>query len=320
MKKKAGYSKVISLVIAGILSGIIIGNTRGIPFVMAKGEYSIGILFTDKPLSFDFDEPVKNPVMTASMVNDIKADFVADPFLIKKDNIWYMFFEVLNRETAQGDIGLAKSCDGKRWNYERIILDEPFHLSFPLVFKHDNEYYMVPESRAAYEVRMYKAERFPDRWKFCKKLMTGNFSDPTLFLYNNIWWMFTSDRNDYLRLFYSDSLMGSWYEHPESPVVKSDFIRARSCGKVYISNDTLYRFAQNCENGYGNNVNAFFVNKLDKNNYSEIEYEKNPILKGSGKGWNSLQMHHIAIEEYDSDKYLLSVDGRTRKNKFGFQY
>ena len=40
-----------------------------------------------------------------------------------------MFFEVLNRETDNGDIGYAVSKDGKQWDYKSIIIDEDFHLS-----------------------------------------------------------------------------------------------------------------------------------------------------------------------------------------------
>jgi hypothetical protein len=313
-------TQVISLVLIGIFAGIIIGNKRGFPFFVSKGEYSVGILFGKKPLSFNFEELTKNPVMTAKMVTDVKADFVADPFLVKEKNTWYLFFEVMNRKTGQGDIGLAKSCDGMRWEYQKIILDEPFHLSFPLVFKYNNEFFLIPETREIYETRLYKAEKFPEKWLPCKKLLTGNFSDPSLFYYNNIWWLFTSDRNDYLRLFYSDSLLGKWYEHPESPVVKADYTKSRCCGRVFVKNDTIFRFAQNCKNGYGNNVNAFFIKKLNKMNYVEVECEKNPILKGSGKGWNTLQMHHIDIEDYDSTRYMISVDGRRRNIDFGINY
>jgi hypothetical protein len=305
-----------------IITGVLIGNKRGIPFMVNKGEYSIGIFLCDTLFDFNYvyKKKVVNPVITAKMVEDVNASFVADPFLIKNIDVWYMFFEVLNKNSNQGDIGVASSSDGIDWRYNKIVLDESFHISFPLVFRFDGEFYMIPESREINEVRLYKAENFPERWIYKKKILTGNFSDPSIFHYNNIWWMYTSDRNDFLRLFYSDSLEGTWSEHPESPIIKSDYKNARSAGRVFLRNDTIYRFAQDCINGYGNSVNAFFVKKITKTEYSEIEFSKNPILKGSGKGWNKLQMHHIDIEQFDSGRYIISTDGRNRKAHFGIDY
>lgn len=313
---------IILSIITFITMGVFIGIKRGIPFVVSKGEYSIGILLCDTLFNFDYNHKreIANPVITAKMIKDIDAGFVADPFLIKNDDIWFMFFEVLNKKSNQGDIGVASSVDGLDWKYKKIILDESFHLSFPLVFKYKDEFYMIPESREINQVRLYKADNFPENWTYQKKILTGNFSDPSIFHYNNVWWMYVSDRNDFLRFFYSDSLEGQWIEHPASPVIKSDFKRARSAGRVFVRNDTIYRFAQDCIDGYGNNVNAFLVKKVNKTEYSEIEFPGNPILTGSGNGWNKLQMHHIDICEFEGGRYIISTDGRNRKIHISIEY
>jgi len=71
------------------------------------------------------------PVLTKFDVTDIPADFVADPFMLRRDDTWYMFFEVMHSKTQRGEIGLATSNDALSWTYDRIVLKEPFHLSFP---------------------------------------------------------------------------------------------------------------------------------------------------------------------------------------------
>ena len=73
-------------------------------------------------------------MLTADDVNDVSASFVADPFMLIVNSIYYMFFEVFNKESNHGDIGLAISNDGKKWIYQQIVLDEQFHLSYPYVF------------------------------------------------------------------------------------------------------------------------------------------------------------------------------------------
>ncbi|PYK99714.1 MAG: hypothetical protein DME19_07665 [Verrucomicrobia bacterium] len=85
--------------------------------VSTVNDWSIGIYKGTSPLDF-FDSPdVPNPVLTAGAVTDVKAEFVADPFWIKEDSSWYMFFEVMNGVVGHGEIGLATSTDGYRWKY-----------------------------------------------------------------------------------------------------------------------------------------------------------------------------------------------------------
>lgn len=129
--------------IIGFVSGTYVGIMRGIPFVGKQNKWSIGIYIGKTPFNFFDPGNIGNPVLTYKDVEDVSADFVADPFMIRKDDTWYMFFEVMNKQTNQGDIGLAISSDGLNWTYKQIVLDELFHLSYPYVFKWKNEFYMI---------------------------------------------------------------------------------------------------------------------------------------------------------------------------------
>lgn len=103
-------------------------------------EWSIGIYGGASPYDLAPLKDVSYPVLSARDVTDIKAEFVADPFMIRHASKWYMFFEVLNALTNRGEIGLATSDDGLRWRYERIVLREPFHLSYPYVFRYRDDF------------------------------------------------------------------------------------------------------------------------------------------------------------------------------------
>src|SRR5437016_1587707 len=106
--------------------------------------WSIGIYSGESPFHLDATQGLSNPVLTRESVNDVSARFVADPFMILVDDIWHMFFEVLNQQTNKGEIGLATSDTGHVWVYQQIVLTEQFHLSYPYVFEWDGEYYMTP--------------------------------------------------------------------------------------------------------------------------------------------------------------------------------
>ena len=95
-------------------------------------EWSIGIYDGTSPFSFGPSQEVDNPVLTHNDVSDVPAAIVADPFMLRRDHTWYMFFEVMNRQTRKGEIGLASSENGMKWTYQHIVLAEPFHFLIPM--------------------------------------------------------------------------------------------------------------------------------------------------------------------------------------------
>lgn len=275
-------------------------------------EWSIGIYQGKTPFELSDALGVHNPVVKASDVNDVKAKFVADPFLLKKDDSWYMFFEVFNELSNQGDIGFAVSRDLSNWKYGKIVLDEPFHMSYPFIFESQGVIYMIPESAEAKELRLYKAVEFPDHWQYVKTLLKGDFGDHSLIQYNNVWWLFAGSdpyRNSSLRLFSADSIFGEWKEHPKSPIVSHNANKARPGGRMIVYNDTLYRFAQDCDPTYGLALNTFEVVELTKTNYREKSNHFKPILKAHGKGWARHGMHQLDVYKIEKDKWIGCVDG-----------
>ena len=96
--------------------------------------WSIGIYAGDSPFHLAPAPAALNPVLTKDDIHDVPALFVADPFMISVAGVWHMFFEIFNLQTGKGEIGLATSDDGMVWRYERVVLSEDFHLSYPYVF------------------------------------------------------------------------------------------------------------------------------------------------------------------------------------------
>jgi hypothetical protein len=302
-----------SVLIAASL-GYLFGN-RGLPFVGRYIEWSIGIYTGPSPFEIG-PHHVNNPVLTAADVTDVRAEFVADPFLFKTADGWLMFFEVLNLETHQGDIAVASSPDLKVWTYDRVVLDEGFHLSFPQVFEIDGMHYMLPESSHANDVRLYRATSFPHEWELDTVLLTGEHTDPAVFQHDGRWWMYTtpSESNDVARLYVSDTLRSGWTEHPASPIVYLDATRSRAGGRVLAVHDRVIRFAQDDLGQYGLRVRAFEVTKLTATEYEEREIDWS-ALDGSGEGWNADGMHHVDLHWSDGS-WVAAVDGWRRAWRF----
>lgn len=280
-------------------------------FIRSKAEWSIGIYQGDSPFNFKAPKSVKNPVLTAKDVTDVKAEMVADPFMVWANERWYMFFEVMDDRISKGMIGLATSEDGLAWTYQRTVLNEPFHLSYPYVFKWQDDYYMIPESYQANAIRLYKAIDFPYQWTFVKDLLHGSdYVDSSIFQYNDRWWLFTtSTRSDILRLYSADDLTGDWSEHPKSPIIQGNAHIARPGGRIVVTGGRIFRYTQDDEPYYGNQVRAFEITQLTTTHYQEREMPDNPILKASGTGWNQTGMHHIDPHPIGKDQWIACVDG-----------
>lgn len=278
--------------------------------------WAIGIYEGRSPFLFFDPIDTKNPVISAADVKDVKASFVADPFLFKKDTIWYMFFEVFNSLSNHGDIGLAESKDGRSWKYQRIILDEEYHLSYPYIFEYDSSIYLIPENATADELNLYKAVEFPYRWECVKTLLKGQFGDHAIIRHNDTWWLFACSQpltHNTLKLFYSDDLFGEWVEHPKSPVIFDNSDNARPGGRVIKWNDKLIRYSQDCKPTYGKMLNAYEITLLTKDKYTEKESSWNPILKNGNSQWTRHGMHHIDAQQIDSVRWIASVDGYNRQ-------
>ena len=279
--------------------------------------WSIGIYTGDSPFQLRAPENHINPVLRNTNVTDVPAEFIADPFMLHKDERWYMFFEVMNHETQLGVIAVGTSNDGFNWTYQQVVLSEAFHLSYPYVFEWQGDYYMTPETLGASAVCLYKADEFPTRWSLYQTLFEGAHADPSIVRFADLWWMFTCSEpyaHNILRLYFARDFEGPWKEHPHSPIMKDDKSRSRPAGRLLQVNGRLIRFAQDCVPDYGTRVRAFEIKQLTRDVYVEIEQPNSPVLIPSGQGWNALGMHHVDAHQRADGQWIACVDGRFGKH------
>ncbi len=285
--------------------------------------FSIGIVVGKDPFHLSETKVIGNPVLTAGDVDDVDAEFVADPFMIREKNSWYMFFEVMNNKSGNGDIGIAVSNDGIKWEYQQIVLDEPFHLSYPHVFFTGNSYFMIPETNARKEIRLYRSTEFPFVWQYEATLMSGlSFSDSTIFQYDRRWWIFTETDpvgDGTLRLYHSDTIYGPWKEHPASPIIDGDANIARPAGKVLFYQNKLFRITQDDWPTYANRVRVFQIDELTTTDYAEHELCGYPeietdTLRANLKTpvWRYDGFHQLDLHQIGENHWLACIDGLAR--------
>ncbi|HEX2826105.1 MAG TPA: family 43 glycosylhydrolase [Burkholderiales bacterium] len=210
-----------------------------------------------------------------------KDRFWADPHLVRRHGRYYAFIEECPFDTGKGHIAVLSLGDDGTWSAPVKVLEREYHLSYPFVFEHDGELYMVPESEANRTIDLYRCTDFPQHWEHVRTLLTDiAATDSTLIEHDGRWWLFANvvdnpgaSFSDELYLFHSDALTGPWKPHRRNPIV-SDARRARPAGAIMRREGRLLRPAQDCSVRYGYGVRLHEIERLDEAEYREREIER----------------------------------------------
>jgi hypothetical protein len=202
--------------------------------------------------------------------------FLADPFVIRRDDAHFCFVEDFDYSLGRAAISVYKI---DKAGYARLgpVIEEKFHLSFPFLLEHGGELYMCPETVQANEIRLYKCVEFPMKWELHKVLRRNTQAvDTCLFEHGGKWWMFTnidtSDSGDYgseLHAFYSDEFDSEqWTPHRNNPIL-FDSTCARNGGMI-LDDDAIYRvFQVQGFDRYGAAMGIARVSDLTEDTYAE---------------------------------------------------
>lgn len=294
---------------------ILVSKFRNTKIFKRRNIWSIAIFISDDNIfnTFKNNKPiiVFRPKRLQTTANRIYAK--ADPFLFVFEEELYLFFEEKLNNKAY--LKAYKTKDLSLWIDCGKILETNFHLSFPFVFKYQNEIFLLPESSASQKLTLYKCKSFPNHWIPEKDLQGfyGKFVDSSILLNNNIYYLFTTkvQVNDYgiseyqLLLFFTKEITLDWIEHPKSPI-STDKNNARCAGNIFSLKNKLYRPAQDCTSRYGGNFSIYEITTLSEIDYQEKTHVDN--LVNFNFKWSKLGGHHFNSVEF-MNKRIVATDG-----------
>ena len=201
--------------------------------------------------------------------------FYADPFILWREGKAHVFCEDLPYATGRGVIAHYTIDAAGHASQPEIVLQRPYHLSYPFIFEHEGTTYMIPETAQNKNIELYRCDHFPDQWSFvCVLIDQIEAADATLLWHEGRWWIFASLAGegrsswDALGLFYADQLEGPWQAHCGNPVV-IDASQARPAGAIFQQEGALIRPAQDCRGGYGRGVHLCRIDRLDPKAYQQ---------------------------------------------------
>lgn len=235
--------------------------------LLIKEEWNIAIRKKNEKFLWEIDGESKTFVV---LPNTIRY-WAADPFMISVGEKDYLFFEMFDRLKSKGLIGY-REINNNKIGKMKIAYEAKRHLSFPFIFKHNDEYYMMPEYSEGKELFLLKATHFPDEWEKIESWMNGKrLVDSALLNYGGNHYLLTQE----LKSGYSSAELsvftqrdGEWVSHKKNPVVKS-FANSRLAGKTFLEKNQLIRVSQDCQDGYGTKLHFNNILKLSENEYEE---------------------------------------------------
>jgi hypothetical protein len=198
--------------------------------------------------------------------------YYADPFLIRHGGMLWLFTEKFESSQGKGIIAVTQLDESGRPLGFVPCLDLPHHLSFPFVFKHGNELWLIPEAADAHAVTLYRARQFPFDWVAEHVLLIGDYVD-TVVWEDDSWWMLTTVREPpghcvHTLLLRAETLTGEWSLHPASPLF-NDVRLARNAGAVFELSGRRFRVSQDCSVEYGRSFQINEITTMTDKHYGE---------------------------------------------------
>lgn len=271
------------------------------------------VLACDDPFDLKDCKVIKRINSSRNILAFSPVTIIADPFLVVKDDSLYLFYEEY-RYRDKGIIKMISTSDLVTWSKPKVVLDEDFHLSYPWVFQFDEQWYMMPETSAVHEVRLYRAVNNQlDHFVFAKTILAHeaedefpvmDFCDSSIVDKDGGFFLFTTfnqGKGNELHLYYSENLDGKYKHHPLAPLIVSDKY-GRNGGALLEHGGVLYRFAQDCDGEYGKDIHLFKVNNLSNKQYKETVSQENVLTR------NDLSAGHQYNFVYFKEKYIVTID------------
>jgi hypothetical protein len=201
--------------------------------------------------------------------------FYADPFPFAVNGKTFIFVEGFDHREGKGTIAAIPFDEQGQAGPAETVLSEPCHLSYPYLFVHREETWMIPESSQDRRISLYRSNRFPTGWvREADLLKDIDASDASLVQFGGKWWIFATTRDelggamDSLSLFHADDLFGPWLPHPANPVLV-DAAGARQGGWFAFRDGRLWRPVQDCRDGYGRALGLAEVTVLNEHDYAQ---------------------------------------------------
>lgn len=185
----------------------------------------------------------------------------------------------------------------------KIILELPTHLSFPVIYRKDNEVYVMPENSKSGGIVIYRYDDQNFKLEKVQEVSMLPLTDATIVkLKSGEEYVFSTKlpnpNGDELQIYSFD---GKTMLMDEKPIASVSFPSniARNAGDAFYIDEQMYRPAQDCNKCYGNGIVIQKVNK-----------EGNTFMFETINSFHSANPDYsLGYHTFNMKKGLIVVDG-----------
>ncbi len=220
----------------------------------------------------------------------------ADPFVFQYHGKTALFVELMDYYYGWGTIGVFEIHNCHPGSCKEII-KENNHMSFPNIFMHDDELYIIPETYSAGNVHLYHCIDFPYNWERVDTLIEGvRLVDHAVYCSEDTFVVSYDLDEKKSRVF-----VLNWDSMKLVEVFpKGHYSNERPGGTFYFEGNILHRVIQDCVDFYGDYLKIYKVDKLSENNFDETLQKE---IRISDLRFNS-RIHFEHVHQYSvSDEY-----------------
>lgn len=249
------------------------------------------------------------------------SSYSADPFLATVNGEQFIFFEQFDYKKGKAVLLFAR--EKENFETHHPLLTEDFHLSFPFVFNHENDCYVIPECFEAEKINVYRFDPLRERLVFHQTILDGiDALDPVLHEHDHRWYLFFTRKNMpsvHLYVYWADNAFGPYFPHSNNPV-KTDVCNARMAGSIFLLDGKLIRPAQDNGAHYGTAVILNEIITLTPDIFEEKMIQRLEAMKTSefNQGLHTLN-GNMRFTVIDGKRFVFTFAGFMRQMRQKFQ-
>lgn len=237
----------------------------------------------------------------------------ADPMVAEIGGEHYLFAEAFDRFTSKGFLAaFALDIDGGKvlCSRPRKVIEEQFHLSFPLIFRYGQDYYLMPESCGDNALRFYRMGKNPFEWRLARRIPMEDSVDTVVIQKEEGFYFLNTQEHptDKLRgrekLYFAADFLTDELQDVSHLLESSEYLLTkRNGGPVYREGGKQIRVCQNCtEDFYGKSFTEYEILELSSTAYRE-------------RMLRTTQVEDLPLEEYPAQYELTGTHTYSRTGR-----
>lgn len=232
--------------------------------------------------------------------------WAADPFIIHKEDKYFIFAELYDRLKRKGDIGYCVlSEDGQILSKWKKIINSKVHMSFPYLLYKNGKLLMMPESGKEHHLCYYEFVDFPSIPRLYKLLLSGVQVCDTIEIGEDYLWAYDNFGEIWKAVVYKN-INGKFTKYKE---YADNEKRLRAGGKSFLHKGEMIVPMQNGNGEYGKSL--FFTN-ISLTESGDISTSVIFEFNTSNIVIKNLKEKIIGLHTYNFDSSFEVIDIKTR--------